>query len=53
MASYFAQGGQILLCTPCIKGRNIAPETLVGSASLVAAGRVAQECLEAKAVLNY
>ena len=53
IASYFAQGGQILLCTPCVKGRNIAPETLVGSASLVAAGRVVQECLEAKAVLNY
>jgi len=53
IASYFAQGGQILLCTPCIKGRNIAPETLVGSASLVAAARVVQECLEAKAVLNY
>lgn len=53
MASYFAQGGQILLCTPCIKGRNIAPESLVGSASLVAAARVVQECLEAKAVLNY
>jgi len=53
MASYFAQGGQILLCTPCIKGRNIAPETLVPSSSLVAAGRVVQECLEAKAVLNY
>lgn len=53
IASYFAQGGQILLCTPCIKGRNIASETLVGGASLVAAGRVVQECLEAKAVLNY
>jgi len=53
IASYFAQGGQILLCTPCIKGRNIGPETLVDSASLIAAGRVVQECLEAKAVLNY
>jgi heterodisulfide reductase subunit A-like polyferredoxin len=37
----------------CIKGRSIAPETLVGSASLIAAARVVQECLEAKAVLNY
>jgi len=40
LASHFAQGGQILLRMPCIKGRNIAPETLVGSASLVAVGRV-------------
>jgi len=53
IASYFAQGGKILLCTPCIKGRNIAPETLVDGASLIAAGRVVQECLEAKSVLNY
>ena len=30
MASYFGQGGKLLLCTPCIKGRNIAPDTLVG-----------------------
>jgi hypothetical protein len=28
-------------------------ETLVGSAYLVAAGRIVQECLEAKAVQNY
>ncbi len=53
MASYFAQGGEILLCTPCIKGRNIAAETLVPESSTIAAARVVQECLEAKAVLNY
>lgn len=53
MASCAAQGGQILLCTPCIKGRNIAPESLVGNSSLIAAARVTQECLEAKATLNY
>ena len=53
MASYFGQGGKLLLCTPCIKGRNIAPDTLVAEASLIAAARVVQECLEAKATLNY
>jgi uncharacterized protein involved in oxidation of intracellular sulfur len=53
MASYFGQGGKLLLCTPCIKGRNIAPETLVAEGSLIAGARVVQECLEAKAVLNY
>ncbi|MGE5190148.1 MAG: DsrE family protein [Gemmatimonadota bacterium] len=52
-ASFFAQGGKILLCTPCIKGRNIAPDTLVEGATAIAAARVVQECLEAKAVLNY
>ena len=53
MASYFGQGGKLLLCTPCIKGRNLAPETLVAEASLIAGARVVQECLEAKATLNY
>ncbi len=53
MASYFGQGGKLLLCTPCIKGRNIAPEALVADASLIAGARLVQECLEAKAVLNY
>jgi len=53
MASYFGQGGKLLLCTPCIKGRNIAPETLVAEGSLIAGARVVQECLEAKATLNY
>ena len=53
MASYFAQGGELLLCTPCIKSRNITTEMLVEKASPIAAGRVVTECLESKAVLNY
>lgn len=53
MGSYFGQGGKLLLCTPCIKGRNISPETLVPEGSLIAGARVVQECLEAKATLNY
>ncbi|MHB1024995.1 MAG: DsrE family protein [Desulfobacteria bacterium] len=53
MASYFGQGGKLLLCTPCVKGRNIAADTLVEEASLIAGARVVQECLEAKATLNY
>ncbi len=53
MGNYFAQGGKLLLCTPCIKSRNIAADMLVEGASPIAAGRVVQECLEAKATLNY
>ncbi|GAB4231728.1 MAG: hypothetical protein OHK0028_06850 [Deltaproteobacteria bacterium] len=53
MASYFGQGGKLLLCTPCVKGRNIAPDTLVAEGSLIAGARVVQECLGAKATLNY
>jgi predicted peroxiredoxin len=53
MASYFSQGGKLLLCTPCIKSRNISPDMLVEGASPVAAARVVQECLEATSTLNY
>jgi predicted peroxiredoxin len=53
MDNYFAQGGKILICTPCIKERKIAPETLLPGATPIAAGRVVQECLEANATLNY
>jgi predicted peroxiredoxin len=53
MASYASQGGKLLLCTPCIKARSIAPETLVENASPIAAARVVQECLDSKATLNY
>jgi predicted peroxiredoxin len=53
MASYFAQGGELLLCTPCIKSRNITTDMLVEKAAAIAAGRVVTECLESKAVLNY
>ncbi len=53
ISSFLAQGGQILLCTPCLKERRIAPETLVEGARAIAAGRVVQECLEATSTWNY
>lgn len=53
MDNFVAQGGEILVCTPCIKDRRIAPEMLLSGAKPIAAARVVQECLEAKATLNY
>ncbi len=53
MDSFLDQGGELLICTPCVKAQQIAPEMLVQGAKLIAAARVVQECLEAKAVLNY
>jgi predicted peroxiredoxin len=46
-------GGKIFVCIPCIQERKITPDMLVEKAEPVKAGRVVQECLEAKAVLNY
>jgi predicted peroxiredoxin len=53
MDNYFGQGGKILVCTPCIKERKIGEEMLIEGAKPIAAARVVQECLEAKATLNY
>jgi predicted peroxiredoxin len=53
MASFRMQGGELLLCTPCLKERRIAPEQLIEGARPVAAARVVQECLEATTTLNY
>jgi uncharacterized protein involved in oxidation of intracellular sulfur len=53
MDNFVAQGGEILLCTPCIKGRQITPEMLNSGAKPIAAARLVRECLEAKATLNY
>lgn len=53
MDSFAAQGGQLLLCTPCLKERKIGQDMLVAGAQIVAGGRVVQECLEASSTLNY
>ena len=53
MDNFFARGGKILVCTPCIKERKITEDMLVEGAKAIAAARVVQECLEAKATLNY
>jgi predicted peroxiredoxin len=53
MDGYVEAGGELLVCTPCIKARQIAPESLIPGAKPIAAARVVQECLEAKATLNY
>jgi uncharacterized protein involved in oxidation of intracellular sulfur len=50
---FLKQGGDLLVCTPCIKQRQIAPEMLIEGAKPIAAARVVAECLEAQATLNY
>ena len=51
--SFIEFGGQIFVCIPCIESRKITPDLLIDKAQLVKAGKVVQEVLEAKAVLNY
>ncbi|MGB9609594.1 MAG: DsrE family protein [Bryobacteraceae bacterium] len=51
--SFIQQGGDLLVCTPCLSERKITKEMLVETAQPVKAARVVTEVLEAKATLNY
>lgn len=46
-------GGKLLVCTPCVKNRGIAPEDLVEGAELVAAARFVAEVTSATNSLVY
>jgi predicted peroxiredoxin len=53
MDSYIEMGGKLLLCSPCLKTRNIAKEELVEGTEIIAAGTVVTEVLSAKSVITY
>ena len=50
---FLEMGGRLLVCSPCIKYRQIDPSDLMEKAEVVAAATLTKEVLEAKAVLNY
>ncbi|MFA9388799.1 MAG: DsrE family protein [Prolixibacteraceae bacterium] len=51
--SYVEEGGKLLLCSPCLKDRNISSEQLIEGSVIIAAGTVVTEVLSAKSVLTY
>ena len=53
MDTFIELGGELLLCSPCIKERHIKEEELIKGSKLIAAGTVVTEVLSAKAVLTY
>jgi len=53
MNTYTELEGELLLCSPCIKERNIAESELVPGSKLIAAGTVVTEVLSATNVVNY
>ena len=53
LASFLELGGQLKVCVPCIKERNIDESELVEGAQTTAAGALNLEALEAGAVLVY
>ncbi|MDD2805177.1 MAG: DsrE family protein [Elusimicrobiales bacterium] len=52
-ALYAEQGGQLLVCSPCLKARNYDEKDLVANAKIVGAAKVIEEVTSAKTVLSY
>ena len=50
---YISSGGTLLLCSPCLKERNIAKEDLINGCSIIAAGTVVSEVMSANSVVTY
>lgn len=53
MADFQELGGELKVCVPCIKDRNIDPSDLIEGAETTAAGRLITESLKADAVFTY
>ncbi len=53
MADFKELGGEIKVCVPCIKSRNIEESDLIEGAATTAAGRLIAESLKADAVFTY
>jgi uncharacterized protein involved in oxidation of intracellular sulfur len=53
LASFGELGGQLKICAPCIKERNIDESELIEDAQITGAGALNIESIEADAVLVY
>lgn len=51
--SFVEMGGKFLLCSPCLKERNIGKEDVIEGSEIIAAGTVVSEVMSAKSVLTY
>ena len=51
--SYLESGGKLLICTPCVRDRNIEESDLIEGCELIAAARLNQEILSANATMVY
>ena len=53
VANFLELGGQLKVCIPCIRGRDISESDLVEGAETVMAAAVTVEALEADAVMTF
>lgn len=51
--TYIELGGELLLCSPCVKERNISSDDLISGTKTIAAATVVDEVMTATSVLNY
>lgn len=51
--SFIANGGKMLVCTPCLKANKIPVDSLRPEVETVAAARVTLEMLSARATISY
>jgi len=51
--TYISLGGILLLCSPCLKERNITKDVLINGSSVIAAGTVVTEVMSATSVVTY
>lgn len=53
MEDFLELGGELKVCAPCIKERNIDVSELIGGATTIAGGEAVIKSMEAKAVFTY
>ena len=53
LESYIEMGGKLLLCSPCLKERNITKDELIDGSDIIAAGTVVTEVMSATSVVTY
>jgi predicted peroxiredoxin len=51
--TFIELGGKLMVCSPCLKERNISADELVNGSTIIAAGTVVTEVLSAKSVVTY
>ena len=51
--NFVSSGGNLMICSPCLKTRNISASDLINGSTIIAAGTVVAEVLSAKSVVTY
>ncbi len=50
---FFEEGGKLMVCSPCMQARNIAPKDLIPKAAVIAGATLVAEIAAAINVVNY